>query len=95
MLNMLNGSDYDSLCGHLITQFQNARTTPGQKECMTASLFPATNTRGKPLNKHKYKGYTTPYNESPFLGALLVTMSTTTNRDTLQYELKGVRHDRT
>ena len=41
------------------------------------------------------EGYTTPYNESPFPGGLLATMSTTTNRDTLQYESMGVRHDRT
>ena len=39
--------------------------------------------------------YTTPYNKSPFPGAFPVTMSTTTNRDTLQYESTGVRHDMT
>jgi len=36
------------------------------------------------------EGYTTPYNESPLPGVLLVTMSTTTNRDTLQYESTGI-----
>ena len=41
------------------------------------------------------EGYTTPYNKSPFPGALLTMMSTTTNRDTLQYESMGGRHDRT
>jgi len=37
----------------------------------------------------------TPIYESPFPGALLAMMSTTTNRDTLQYESMGVKHDRT
>src|SRR5882724_3962333 len=32
MLNVLKGLDYDSLHTHLIAQFQNARTTPSQKE---------------------------------------------------------------
>jgi len=40
------------------------------------------------------EGYTTPYNESPFPRVLLAMMSTTTNRDTLQYKSTGVRHDR-
>jgi len=41
------------------------------------------------------EGYTTPYKESPLPGVLLAMMSTTTNKDTLQYESMGVRHDRT
>ena len=39
------------------------------------------------------EGHTTPYNESPFSGVLPAMMSTTTNRDTLQYESMGVIHD--
>ena len=41
------------------------------------------------------EGYTTPDNESPFQGELPAMISTTTNRDTLQYKSMGVRHDRT
>ena len=39
MLNALEGSDYDSLHGHLITQFQNARTAPSQKEVYNTIAF--------------------------------------------------------
>jgi len=39
MLNVLEGSDYDSLCAQLIAQFQNARTTPSQKEVYNTIAF--------------------------------------------------------
>ena len=39
MLNVLKGLDYDSLCAHLISQFQNARTTPSQKELYNTIAF--------------------------------------------------------
>src|SRR5882724_6570029 len=39
MLNALKGSDYDSLHGHLITQFQNARTAPSEKEVYNTIAF--------------------------------------------------------
>src|SRR5882672_12313264 len=39
MLNVLKGSDYDSLHGHLIIQFQNARISPDQKEVYDSIAF--------------------------------------------------------
>jgi len=39
MLNALEGSDYNSLCTHLIAQFQNAKTAPSQKEVYDAIAF--------------------------------------------------------
>src|SRR5882672_8531225 len=39
MLNALEGSDYDSLHGHLIAQFQNARIAPDQKEVYDSIAF--------------------------------------------------------
>jgi len=39
MLNALEGSDYDSLRGHLIAQFQNAKITPDQKEVYDSIAF--------------------------------------------------------
>src|SRR5882672_478236 len=39
MLNVLEGSDYDSLHCQLVSQFQNARTTPSQTEVHYAIAF--------------------------------------------------------
>jgi len=39
MLNVLEESDYDSIHGHLIAQFQNSRTTPSQKEVYDSISF--------------------------------------------------------
>src|SRR5882724_9735090 len=39
MLNTLKGSDYNSILAHLIAQFQNARTTPSQKEVYDTIAF--------------------------------------------------------
>jgi len=37
------------------------------------------------MDERKCEGYTTPYNNSPFPGALLVMMSTTTNGDVMSH----------
>src|SRR5882672_3222905 len=39
MLNALEGSDYDLLCCQLVSQFQDARTTPNQTEFHDAIAF--------------------------------------------------------
>src|SRR5882672_10558620 len=39
MLNALEGSDYNSLRGHLIAQFQNAKSAPDQKEVYDSIAF--------------------------------------------------------
>src|SRR5882724_7064919 len=39
MLNVLEGSDYNSFHAHLISQFHNARTTPSQKEVYDTIAF--------------------------------------------------------
>src|SRR5882724_12578564 len=39
MLNALEGSHYDSICGQLVSQFQNARMTPSQAEVHNAIAF--------------------------------------------------------
>jgi len=38
-LNVLEGSDYDSLCGYLVTQFQNVKTALSQKEVYDSIAF--------------------------------------------------------